>query len=297
MNENSSFTSWLKRMPWSCRILHLLGELHRFASNQLFKYATVYDVIHYVKATYQECHQNRPVPVSGRWFTKLSLVFPKESYENTCKMHLNHLHCIWCEIMPETYTFSVPFSTQYVKLDLRMLRDAGRKQRCAEFSCKTFLSFIFRINYWSWCWVDNESSCVADTAWPVKQCFIRCQLCFKCRTPWTEVLVKLSVAQLIEKGHAFYGIWRFTTVLNFLPVRPLLSQLNSVHTLTSCFSEIQLNIILESVLASSKLSLPYRFFRPRLTLFTSLQYVLYVLPISPELPCSFALYLMESRLR
>jgi hypothetical protein len=39
-------------MSWSFRILHDLGELQRFASNQLFKYATVYVVIHYAKATY-----------------------------------------------------------------------------------------------------------------------------------------------------------------------------------------------------------------------------------------------------
>jgi len=49
-----------------------------------------------------------------------------------------------------------------------MLRDTARKQRCAEFSCKKFLSSVScRINYWSWCLVDNESSCVADTMLPV----------------------------------------------------------------------------------------------------------------------------------
>ena len=108
------------------------------------------------------------MPVSSRWFTKLSIVFPKESYENICKMHLNHLHYTFCQVMPETYNFSAPFSTQYVKLDLRMLRDAARRQDCAEFGCKIFFSFVFfKINYLSWCWVDNESSCVADTTWTV----------------------------------------------------------------------------------------------------------------------------------
>jgi len=108
------------------------------------------------------------VPVSGRWFTKLSVVFPKESYENACKMHLNHLHCICFQIMPQKCTVSMPFSTQYIKFDLRILRGAVRKQRCAEFSYKNFLSFVFfGINYWSWCWVDNKNSCVADTTLPV----------------------------------------------------------------------------------------------------------------------------------
>jgi len=70
--------------------------------------------------------------------------------------------------MPEKYTFSVPFSTRYVKLDLRMLREAVRKQSFAEFSCNNFLLFVlFRIKYVSRCWVDNESSCVVDTVWPV----------------------------------------------------------------------------------------------------------------------------------
>jgi hypothetical protein len=166
---------------------------------------------------------------------------------------------------------------------------------CAEFSCKNVLSFVFfRINYWSWCWVDKKSTCVTDTTWPVNNVS---SLPTVLQTPnamdWSpcEALglsADREMARLLWNLKVHCCVKLFASTSCPQPGSP-------VHTHTSCFSKIQVNIILQYAYFREVI-FSLLIFPPKLPLFTSLQYVLYVLPTSPELSWSFALCLMESRL-
>jgi hypothetical protein len=69
-------------------------------------------------------------------------------------------------------------------------------------------------------------------------------------TPWSRVLVeKLTGFQVVKKLPAFCGTRRFiTAVTSAHCLSPILSQLDPIHTLTSHFLKIYLNIILPSVM-------------------------------------------------
>ena len=91
-------------------------------------------------------------------------------------------------------------------------------------------------------------------------------------TPWSGVLLeKLSGFQLGEKLPAFYGTRRFITA--FTSARhlyPILFQLDPVHTPTSYFLKIHLNIILHLRLGLPSGLSPSGF--PTKTLYTPLLY-------------------------
>ena len=80
-------------------------------------------------------------------------------------------------------------------------------------------------------------------------------------TPWCRVLLeKLTASQLVKKFAAFYGTRRFITATNELPPPiPILSQLDPVHTNTSHFLKIHLNIILPSTTGCLQQYLSLRF--------------------------------------
>jgi hypothetical protein len=81
----------------------------------------------------------------------------------------------------------------------------------------------------------------------------------------------MSTSNLIhsaEKFSGFCGTRRFIThVHKNLPLDPILSHMNIVHTLTSYFQHIYLNIIFPSVLRSPKWPLPFRFYNKSLYAF------------------------------
>ena len=101
-------------------------------------------------------------------------------------------------------------------------------------------------------------------------------------TPWSRVLEKLTGLQLVKKFPAFYGTRRFITAFTSDPPPvPILSQLSPVHTPTSHFLKIHLNIILPSMPRSPQWSLSLRFSHQKPVLTSSLPpYVLHAPPIS-----------------
>jgi len=88
-------------------------------------------------------------------------------------------------------------------------------------------------------------------------------------TPWNTVLLeKLIVPQLVKNFPAFYGTRKFIIfVTNSLPVIPILSQLNQVHTLSFYFLEIHFNVILPFKSLSSDYFLSFSL--PHQTLYAS----------------------------
>jgi hypothetical protein len=79
-------------------------------------------------------------------------------------------------------------------------------------------------------------------------------------TPRSTVLLnKLTDLQLVKKFSAFYGTRRFITAFTSAQPVSILSQLNPVHSLTSHFLDIHLNIILPSIPGSSQWPLSVRF--------------------------------------
>ena len=73
------------------------------------------------------------------------------------------------------------------------------------------------------------------------------------------LLEKLTSSQLVKKRSAFYGT-RSSLPHSQVPTTcPYLSQIDPVHTLTSHFLQIHINIIIPSMPGSSKWSLSLRF--------------------------------------
>ena len=78
--------------------------------------------------------------------------------------------------------------------------------------------------------------------------------------PWSTVLLeKLTGVQLVKKFPAFYWTRRSITAVTTAHNLSILSQLDPLHTLTSHFLKIYLNIILPSTPGSPKWSLSLRF--------------------------------------
>ena len=80
-------------------------------------------------------------------------------------------------------------------------------------------------------------------------------------TPWSRVLLqKLTGSQLVKKFPAFYGTAKVHYRIHKCPPPvPILSQTDPVHTPTSNFLKIYLNIILSSKPGFPKWSLSLRF--------------------------------------
>ena len=64
-------------------------------------------------------------------------------------------------------------------------------------------------------------------------------------TPWSRVLEKLIVSQLVEKFPLFYGNQKFNYCIdNSLPLVAVLSQINPVHAHPCCFFKVDFSIFL-----------------------------------------------------
>ena len=104
-------------------------------------------------------------------------------------------------------------------------------------------------------------------------------------TQWSTVLLeKLTGFQLVKKFPACYGIRRFITAFTSAPNCLILKQLGPVHTPTSHYLKIQLNIIFASTPSSPKWSLSLRF--PN-------QNPLYASPLPIRATCPAHLILLE----
>jgi len=79
-------------------------------------------------------------------------------------------------------------------------------------------------------------------------------------TPWSRVLEKLTVTQLINKNSPSFMKPKVRyRVHNSPTLTQILSQIHHIHTFPPYSSKIYSNIILPSTPSSSKWSLPFRF--------------------------------------
>jgi hypothetical protein len=110
--------------------------------------------------------------------------------------------------------------------------------------------------------------------------------------PWSTVLPeKLTGSQVVKKFHAFYGTRRLFTAFASVPPVPILRQLDPVHTPTSQFLNIHINIILPFTPGSTKWSLSLIFPHKNTVYASPLPtYVLHAPPISFFSICSTEKY-------
>ena len=97
-------------------------------------------------------------------------------------------------------------------------------------------------------------------------------------TPWSRVLLeKLTGFQLVKKFPSFYGTPKVHSRIHQSPPRlPILNQIDSVHTTTSHFLKIHLNIIFPSTSGSSMWPLSLRFSPPKLCIDFSFSHTSYM---------------------
>jgi hypothetical protein len=96
-------------------------------------------------------------------------------------------------------------------------------------------------------------------------------------SPLSRILLeKLTGLPLVKKFSAFYGTRRFITVFTSARHLSILSELNLVHTPTSHFLKIHLNIILPSSPGSPQWSLSLRFYHQNTVHASSLPHTRYM---------------------